>query len=143
MFCDYCKCYGCKFGEVHLSHAKTEDGRWICDTCYQYHQCPNGPCDGECDHRPKLVSAWESYKPSGIKRYTIVNWCSVEKELAEIGFKQDVGPLHGTYECTEDHEVFLAAEYIFRSGLNIMIKHKPDDKEEALLFVDDRNFGQR
>lgn len=49
-----------------LWHAQTEDGRWICETCYAYDLCviaKSDPCSGlcgenKCGHRPKLISEW-------------------------------------------------------------------------------------
>jgi hypothetical protein len=66
MFCDFCQCDDCKFGNNVLRHARTEDGRWICDVCYSFHLCtsgpnrnPYGPCSNlNCSHRPKLVTDW-------------------------------------------------------------------------------------
>ncbi len=72
-FCDYCKCDTCKNGEFYLSHAKTPGNKWICDVCYSYDVCrqgPNankgGPCDNDdCEHRPKLLTEWRKYaKPN-------------------------------------------------------------------------------
>lgn len=65
-FCDFCLCSQCAQGDIWLSHAQTEDGRWICDVCYTYDLCtsgpnrnPSGPCeDPNCIHRPKLVTDW-------------------------------------------------------------------------------------
>jgi hypothetical protein len=72
-FCDFCKCVNCRDGASWLSHAKTSDGRWICDVCYTYDVCvrakrkaggrQDGPCDDmNCEHRPRLVSAWERFE---------------------------------------------------------------------------------
>src|ERR1044072_6348356 len=69
-FCDYCNCQQCKTGEapssLHLHHAPTNDGRWICDVCYLYDVCttgqmrnPSGPCvNKDCVHRPVLTGDW-------------------------------------------------------------------------------------
>lgn len=69
-FCDFCACESCQTGEgiPHLSHAKTSDGRWICDVCYAYDECvraqrakgeARNPCkDRGCEHRPKIVGEW-------------------------------------------------------------------------------------
>ena len=65
-FCDFCTCDDCRDGRPWLSHAKTEDGRWICDVCYHYEACLQegyrrgaAPCkDINCEHRPKLVGEW-------------------------------------------------------------------------------------
>ena len=71
-FCDFCDCEGCRDGTPGLSHAQTEDGRWICDTCYDYEVCidafraegvnrmPCGHQDGDqpCPHRPTLATGW-------------------------------------------------------------------------------------
>ena len=71
-FCDFCTCDNCVNGGDLLHHAKTEDGRWICDVCYRYDECVkaqrllgirNGPCnDLNCAHRPKIVSGWEKWE---------------------------------------------------------------------------------
>jgi hypothetical protein len=59
-FCDYCTCTDCKNGKSYLSHAQTASGNWICDVCYTYDLCPNGPCaDKNCSHRPKLISGFQ------------------------------------------------------------------------------------
>ena len=71
-FCDFCDCELCRDGSFYLSHAKTEDGRNICDTCFSYDLCtsgadrnPDGPChEVECKHRPKIVSEWIDYEDS-------------------------------------------------------------------------------
>ena len=56
MYCDYCECNMCKYGDGMSEHAKTA-GDWICDTCWNYDICGDQPCDDlECIHRPKLVS---------------------------------------------------------------------------------------
>jgi hypothetical protein len=70
-FCDFCKCDGCKNGEWYLSHAETEDHRWICDVCFSYELCLDArgedlsidaPCkDKGCIHRPKIISEWINY----------------------------------------------------------------------------------
>lgn len=68
-FCDYCTCEDCRTGAHGLKHAKTIDGRYICDVCYTYDVCViaqrkedgyvTGPCeDTNCKHRPKLVTPW-------------------------------------------------------------------------------------
>ena len=65
-FCDYCSCDDCKYGSYFISHAKTLDGKQICDVCYTYDLCTsgpnrnsNGPCkEKNCIHRPKLISDW-------------------------------------------------------------------------------------
>jgi len=69
-FCDFCPCESCKFGDKHLSHAQTDDGKWICDVCWRYEICMetkmallgkhDGPCDNlDCEHRPKLITEWK------------------------------------------------------------------------------------
>lgn len=84
MFCDFCKCGDCQNGREDLSHAQTEDGRWICDVCWRYEVCIDAkylelkkknpelkkcrgvyPCEdkdrkpiADCGHRPKLVTDW-------------------------------------------------------------------------------------
>lgn len=63
-FCNYCECYRCKFGEEDLYHAKTSNGDWICEVCYQFALCTtgnlNGPCeDWDCIHRPKIIGKWK------------------------------------------------------------------------------------
>ena len=71
-FCDYCNCSDCVGGENWLSHARTVEGKWICDVCYDIELCVTAkalsgefgdPCEkGCCEHRPKLVdNYWESY----------------------------------------------------------------------------------
>lgn len=67
-FCDFCPCESCRDGwsDHEVTHAKSDDGRWICEICYEYHVCQTfperkglGPCDDEdCGHRPKLVTPW-------------------------------------------------------------------------------------
>lgn len=68
-FCDYCSCSDCMLGKSYLSHAQTENNKWICDVCYSYDVCMNkqreetgthnGPCSIEnCNHRPKLITSW-------------------------------------------------------------------------------------
>lgn len=65
-YCGYCDCEDCAHGTQYLYHAKTADGRWICDVCYTYDLCTsgpqrnaNGPCeDGPCPHRPLLMTEW-------------------------------------------------------------------------------------
>lgn len=65
-FCDYCDCEDCINGTERLYHAKTKDGSWICDVCYTYDVCmdgpdrnANGPCtEKHCKHRPILISDW-------------------------------------------------------------------------------------
>jgi hypothetical protein len=56
-------------GQPWLSHAETYDGSWICDVCYHYECClkagQNNPCDGVCEHRPKLITGiWSEYSPA-------------------------------------------------------------------------------
>jgi hypothetical protein len=71
-FCDYCDCKDCQNGNSYLEHAKTSDGKMICDVCYEYEVCQDypdrkgkGPCLGEertsCTHRPKIISEWKKY----------------------------------------------------------------------------------
>lgn len=60
-FCDFCGCVDCQFGAEGLTHAKTNDGKQICDVCYYHDACPDARCktsckDLNCSHRPKLVS---------------------------------------------------------------------------------------
>ena len=69
-FCGFCGCECCRTGEgwkpLQVTHAPTDDGRWICEVCYSYDLCtsgpdrnPGGPCeDGACRHRPTLVGPW-------------------------------------------------------------------------------------
>lgn len=65
-FCDFCECEDCKNGRKYLKHAQTKNNSWICDVCYLYDVCTNGPnrnwngpCkDKNCEHRPKLISNW-------------------------------------------------------------------------------------
>jgi len=71
-YCDFCSCKVCQHGDFISEHAQTEDGRWICDTCYTYDLCIiafraqglcRGPCgdhegDPPCTHRPKLATEW-------------------------------------------------------------------------------------
>lgn len=72
-FCDYCECEDCRLGTSYFTHAKTSNGKWICDVCYEYEVCQEwsdrkgkGPCLGSeraaCTHRPKIVSKWEKWK---------------------------------------------------------------------------------
>ena len=71
MFCDYCDCESCQYGTHPYDwHAQTVDGKWICDVCYQYEVCQTfperkgkGPCDGQCNHRPQLISDWIKNQP--------------------------------------------------------------------------------
>lgn len=67
-FCDFCKCEDCQAGTPYLQHAQCEDGRWICDTCYNYELCIEAVRDickeKDCGHRPKIVSDWSDW--SGI-----------------------------------------------------------------------------
>lgn len=79
MFCDFCECDACKTGRqeiimesdpntvigiMPLYHTQCEDGRWICEICYNYECCVDAksdPCEGKCgehkcNHRPKLVN---------------------------------------------------------------------------------------
>ncbi len=61
MFCDYCDCDQCKFGTqvIELYHAKTKDDKWICNICYEFYKCPNGPCESfNCEHRPVIIGEW-------------------------------------------------------------------------------------
>jgi len=69
MYCDFCDCTDCQNGLPNLNHAQTEDGKWICDVCYDYEVCQKdsarkgkGPCLNEeyalCTHRPKLITNW-------------------------------------------------------------------------------------
>lgn len=58
-FCDYCTCSDCQNGAKYLSHAYTANKNFICDVCYSYDVCPNGPCDDmNCEHRPIIISKW-------------------------------------------------------------------------------------
>lgn len=74
-FCDFCTCEICTKGLHGLTHALTEDGRWICDVCWRYDVCVrakakksppdySGPCEDEhgravkCEHRPKLIGGF-------------------------------------------------------------------------------------
>lgn len=67
-FCEFCPCGDCKSGRADLRHARTSDGRWICNVCWRYEVCikakgarAGGPCDDlSCDHRPKLAGEWIS-----------------------------------------------------------------------------------
>jgi hypothetical protein len=78
-FCDFCTCHGCVSGALSWFHAQTEDGRWICDVCYEYTMCirakhkegiHDGPCDDyQCGHRPKLVTGWVLFKVPGSPRW--------------------------------------------------------------------------
>lgn len=79
-YCDFCTCDNCQNGTPHITHARTEDGRNICDICWRYDVCVDAkraekgikygeksrgdccPCEDECGHpivdcghRPKLV----------------------------------------------------------------------------------------
>lgn len=71
-FCDYCSCDTCKNGEYYLAHARTVDGKYICDVCYWFDICrrepftrkrhQGEPCENKnCEHRPKLISKWTKY----------------------------------------------------------------------------------
>jgi len=69
IFCNFCECDDCKNGQKLLSHAETNKGTWICDTCYYYDVCMNGPdrnaespCRDNCKHRPILVGHWLKFK---------------------------------------------------------------------------------
>lgn len=71
MFCDYCTCNSCQYGDKYIHHAQTDSGKWICDVCYTYDLCTadgpnrnkNGPCDNnDCIHRPKITSKWTKYE---------------------------------------------------------------------------------
>lgn len=70
MFCDFCTCKDCKEGRKGLSHAEIKDNKWICDICYYYDVCTNGPdrnkegpCgDKICKHRPILIGNWILFK---------------------------------------------------------------------------------
>lgn len=57
-FCDFCDCADCREGGPWLTHAKTADGRQICDVCYAYERCLDAgapePCKDACTHRPEL-----------------------------------------------------------------------------------------
>lgn len=68
-FCDFCDCNECQFGydaKKKIHHAKTSDGKLICEICYEYDLCtanvPNrrsNPCiNKNCTHRPIIVSEW-------------------------------------------------------------------------------------
>lgn len=61
-FCDYCPCDECQLGNKHLSHACTEEGTWICTTCYYYECCIDATRDTcedlNCGHRPILTTEW-------------------------------------------------------------------------------------
>lgn len=72
-FCDFCPCEQCRTGNTGVqgyavNHAQTEDGKWICDSCFLYDVCvrkqraagePVDPCrDKLCSHRPRIVSEW-------------------------------------------------------------------------------------
>ncbi len=71
-FCNFCDdCEYCEFGWLdifNVLHAQTDDGRWICDVCFDYKVCmdgpnrnPDGPCkEKDCKHRPKLIGPWEA-----------------------------------------------------------------------------------
>lgn len=55
-FCDFCSCKMCKDGwkGVHIDHAKTEDGRYICEVCWEYWYCKQ--CERTvCSHKPRLI----------------------------------------------------------------------------------------
>jgi hypothetical protein len=77
-YCDFCGCEECRTGvggHPGLAHAQTEDGRWICNTCWRYDVCVSakrkaglfgGPCEDEhggalpdCGHRPPLTTGWQ------------------------------------------------------------------------------------
>lgn len=68
MFCNFCDCTDCQNGTKLLSHAETKDGKWICDICYYYDMCTNGPdradnpCSGPCKHRPVLIGHWLKFE---------------------------------------------------------------------------------
>ena len=71
MFCDYCDCEGCQFGDKLSYHAQTAHGAWICHTCYTYDVCTedgpmrsrSGPCkEKDCPHRPMLITDWIKFK---------------------------------------------------------------------------------
>ena len=72
-FCDFCDCDMCRNGEHGITHAETDDGRWICEVCWRYDVCVRakvkmtprqyGPCEdsegrpiSDCEHRPRLVT---------------------------------------------------------------------------------------
>lgn len=63
-YCDYCPCEDCQYGTKYISHAQTDNGKWICSTCFNWDLCTNviglhGPCeDKECVHRPKIITEW-------------------------------------------------------------------------------------
>ena len=70
-YCNYCTCSDCKTGwdesGIKMKRAQTENGDFICQTCYAYECCldagshpDKGLCkERKCDHRPKLVSEWQ------------------------------------------------------------------------------------
>ena len=73
MFCDFChvNCGACNNGHDGMYHAETEDGRWICDCCFEYDMCIRAttpdtvdrPCeDVYCIHRPRIVGDWLEFK---------------------------------------------------------------------------------
>lgn len=70
IFCNFCECEDCQKGSKLLSHAETKDGKWICDVCYYYDMCtngpernPEGPCKEKiCKHRPILVGHWLKFE---------------------------------------------------------------------------------
>lgn len=58
-FCGFCPCDRCRDGESYLTHAPTDDGRWVCEVCHEYDLClraGHDPCGAEhCSSRPTLV----------------------------------------------------------------------------------------
>lgn len=66
-FCDFCPCDRCRDGESYLTHAPTDDGRWVCEVCHAYDLClmaGHDPCSAEhCSSRPKLAGAFVYLEP--------------------------------------------------------------------------------
>jgi hypothetical protein len=68
-FCDYCSCSAClSCNDDNLTHAETEDGRFICHTCFTYNrECIKEigePCSNKnCHHRPVLISGFYNEVP--------------------------------------------------------------------------------
>ena len=57
-------------------------------------------------------------------------------------FKDITGYEHGTKIPIE--QLFVVAQEIYNTGLNVMIVHRKDEGDvAATLFVDDKNFKQR